>query len=73
MVNPDESKALATWHVSLYIDCPHCDADLDLLVDIPDFWDGRKLEIGESMTEQSNNQEVECPNCRKIIQFYCEY
>ena len=48
----------ATWSVSLYCDCPKCDEYVNLL-DYPDFWDGRKLEV----CEERETLDVVCPKC----------
>ena len=42
----------ATWDVSLHAECPECGQVVDLLDD-PDFWDGRKLDIAEHGTDRS--------------------
>ena len=34
----------ATWHAELTCDCPACGQYVDLL-EYPDFWDGRKVEV----------------------------
>lgn len=51
-------KPLAMWSISLDVDCPGCGKLVDLLR-YADFWDGRKLAIGES----SEDEEVKCPKC----------
>ncbi len=50
-------KIEATWIVELNADCPGCNRRVDLLA-YPDFWDGRKLQVGENSTI-----EVVCPEC----------
>ena len=54
----------ASWDLSLYCDCPHCGASVDLL-DTPNFWDGRKLSPCEHGTERSRGVEVSCPMCQE--------
>lgn len=48
----------AYWDVSLYVECPACHEDVDLL-EYADFWDGRKLEV----YEHRENVDVVCPKC----------
>lgn len=62
----------ASWHVSLDCDCPKCGEYVNLL-DAPDFWDGRTLDIPEHGTEQSNNLEVQCPECGHKFKVCCEW
>lgn len=52
----------ATWVIELNCTCPHCKDDVDLLDD-PDFWDGRRLDIGEHSTDRSSDVRVVCPKC----------
>lgn len=54
--------ATATWTVSLDSECPGCHEMVDLL-DVPDFWDGRQLDIAEHGTKRSRGVPVECPRC----------
>lgn len=72
MKQPDRTRTQAVWNISLDIECHHCEEDFNAL-DTPDFWDGRRLELGETMSEQANSQEVDCPKCGKLIEFYCDY
>lgn len=53
---------LACWSISLDVECPGCEQDVNLL-NYPDFWDGRRLEICETRTDRSRNVEVRCPEC----------
>ena len=57
MANPT-----ATWLICMYAECPKCRKEVDLL-EAPDFWDGRKLDLGENLTERCKNVEVVCPEC----------
>lgn len=66
------AKIIATWNISLLCRCPHCQIDVDLL-DYSDFWDGRKLDVGEHETKRSNDLEVTCPNCYEDFEVCCEY
>jgi hypothetical protein len=66
------AKTIATWNISLLCRCPRCKLDVDLL-DYSDFWDGRKLDIGEHWTKRSNNLEVTCPDCYEDFEVCCEY
>ena len=68
----NRKKVIATWSVSLDTKCPECGEYVDLLDD-PDFWDGRKLEIGENGTKNSENVEVICPKCEAYFNVECEY
>lgn len=66
------TNVIATWSVSLDCTCPQCSEDFDVM-DIPDFWDGRKLEIPESNTDRSRNIEVQCPKCDHEFMIDCEW
>jgi ribosomal protein S27E len=55
------TKAQANWTVELNVECPKCEHYFDAL-DTPDFWDGRKLEIGDS-GPSAGVQRVDCPKC----------
>lgn len=63
---------LATWTVELTCDCPTCGEYVDLL-DHPDFWDGRQLDVPEHGTERSQRVEVTCPKCFGEFIVTCEY
>lgn len=52
----------AQWSVSLDADCPGCGEYVNLM-DYPDFWDGRALDIPEHNTPRSDAVEVICPEC----------
>lgn len=52
------SPICAHWLVELNCDCPKCGESVNLL-DSPDFWDGRKLEIAE----RAEGVDVQCPEC----------
>lgn len=67
-----EVKRIATWHVCLDAECPKCGECFDML-DIPDFWDGKKLEIGEHNTVNSRGVEVTCPECDHEFEVDLEY
>lgn len=60
---PVVSRPTAWWSVELNCDCPACKEHVDLL-DFPDFWDGRRLDIPEHDTERSTAVNVTCPECR---------
>jgi phage FluMu protein Com len=62
----------ARWSVSLDCDCPKCGKHVNLL-DAPDFWDGRTLNIPEHGTENSDNLEVRCPECDHEFNVCCEW
>jgi DNA-directed RNA polymerase subunit RPC12/RpoP len=53
-------------------ECPQCREYLNLL-DAPDFWDGRTLDIPEHGTENSDNLDVECPRCGHEFRVCCEW
>ena len=63
---------IASWIVELNCDCPGCGEHVNLL-DSTDFWEGRKLEIPETHTENSNNLKVWCPECGHEFAVCCEY
>ena len=50
-------KPTATWSMYIWVKCPHCKQEVDLL-DAPDFWDGRNGDIfnADEITEC-------CPLC----------
>lgn len=62
----------AQWTVNLHADCPLCKEWVDLL-EYPDFWDRRELEIAEHGTERSRCVEVVCPECGGEFEVECEY
>jgi len=62
----------AQWSVSLDAECPQCEQYVNLL-DYADFWDGRKLEIGEHDTKRSDAVEVVCPQCGFWFTVKCTY
>jgi len=72
MSEPTVSSVTAQWTVELNADCPKCKKNVDLL-EAPDFWDGRKLEIPEHGTDRSNNLEVMCPECGHEFTVCCEW
>jgi endogenous inhibitor of DNA gyrase (YacG/DUF329 family) len=53
-------------------DCPKCGEPVDLL-EAPDFWDGRQLDIPEHGTENSDNLEVTCPECGHDFKVCCQW
>lgn len=67
-----DQKLTATWRIELRCDCPNCGKWVDLL-DAPDFWDGRHLDIGENCTERSEDVEVMCPECDHEFKVDLEY
>lgn len=67
-----EAACSAQWYVELRAECPNCKQDVDLL-DAPDFWDGRQLDIPEHGTENSNNLEVDCPECGHQFRVCCQW
>lgn len=62
----------ADWCVELNADCPTCGEYVNLL-DAPDFWDCRRLEIAEHDTSESNNLEVKCPECYHQFTVCCRW
>lgn len=62
----------AGWSVSLTCECPACKEFVDLL-DYPDFWDGRRLEIAEHDTPASTDVAVVCPQCSHEFTVDLEY
>jgi transcription initiation factor IIE alpha subunit len=67
-----EAPCSARWAVELNCDCPKCGEYVNLL-DAPDFWDGRTLDIPEHGTENSNNLEVVCPECGHEFKVCCQW
>lgn len=67
-----KAKVKAGWNVELNCDCPKCEQYVNLL-DEPDFWDCRQLDITEHDTERSDNIEVFCPVCGHEFEVCCEY
>jgi uncharacterized protein (DUF983 family) len=66
------TNVTAIWTVELNCTCPACNELVDLL-DYPDFWDGRKLDIAENGTDRSRGVEVLCPECDHEFTVDCEY
>lgn len=62
----DPPKPQAQWSASLDCDCPACFKHVDLMED-PDFWDGRTLEIAEPR----KGLEVVCPECGHEFEVDC--
>lgn len=69
-ISMPKAEIEAQWSVSLDCICPKCDELVDLLED-PDFWDGRELDIPEHQTKNSNNLEVICPKCGAEFNVCC--
>jgi DNA-directed RNA polymerase subunit RPC12/RpoP len=67
-----KAEITAQWSVELYAECPQCRERVDLL-DAPDFWDGRTLDIPEHDTDNSNNLDVVCPRCGDEFKVRCEW
>jgi len=65
-----KSSIEAQWEVELNCHCPKCGEYVNLL-DYPDFWDGRKLDIPEHDTKYSDNLEVNCPECDHAFEVCC--
>jgi len=71
-VSKPASPITAQWCVELNCRCPKCEEYVNLL-DTPDFWDGRKLDIPEHGTDNSDNVEVQCPKCYHEFEVCCEW
>jgi len=68
----DEAKR-ATWVIHLFVECPHCKEDVDLMDD-PDFLsDNPALKVGEHGTDLSSNLDVTCPECGEEFLVTTEY
>lgn len=67
-----KSNVEATWSVSLNCCCPGCQEDVDL-INHPDFWIDRQLEIAECRTERSQDMTVVCPECGHKFTVDCQY
>ena len=70
--NQQPAETVATWSIELNCECPGCTTYVDLL-EYADFWDGRKLDVCEYMTERSKNLEVTCPKCGHHFTAELEY
>ena len=66
------SAISAQWTVELNVECPNCEKYVDLLT-TPDFFDGRELELAEHGTPNSDNLEVQCPECNHEFVVCCEW
>lgn len=55
-------KTDASWELECHVDCPYCDAFLDLTSEIDDWYEAlpTPLEVHKNC-----NVEVECPSCGK--------
>ncbi len=62
----------ATWSLSLTCYCPKCLEYVDLL-DEPDFWDGRQINVCEHGTDRSKDVEVTCPECNRPFKVDLQY
>ena len=69
---PHSAHVQAEWHAELTCDCPACGQYVDLL-EYPDFWDGRKIEVCEHGTDRTRGMEVVCPNCGAEFLVDCNY
>jgi Zn finger protein HypA/HybF involved in hydrogenase expression len=67
------ANVIATWVVELNCDCPKCGEEYVDLLEQPDFWDGRSLDIAEHDTDRSNDLEVVCPKCGAEFLVDCEW
>lgn len=59
----DDGNEVATWEISLWLECPGCHRGWDVSSDCPD------IEVGETC----RNNEATCPNCGKEFQFNTVY
>lgn len=66
------ASVVATWQLSLDCHCPSCGDYVDLL-DYPDFWDGRELDVAEQDTARCRDVEVSCPECGHDFTVDCAY
>lgn len=68
-----KSNIIAEWTVELNATCPKCGEYVNLL-EAPDFWDAHHdLDIPENMTINSDNLEVDCPECQHTFNVCCEW
>ena len=65
-------KIIATWYVSLDVDCPYCSEDINIL-NLPEIHEIADFDLGESGTKRSTNIEVVCPHCNKEFLVDLEY
>jgi len=62
----------AAWSIELNCECPKCGDFVDLL-DYPDFWEGKTIELAEQGTKAADNLDVMCPKCGHEFNVKCEY
>ena len=58
-----EAKAWLSWH--LFIECPYCKKDIDLVDLDEDGWISKPIFNNE--WDKLTNQEVNCPQCLKTF------
>ena len=71
-IKPEKENVIAVWDISLDVDCPKCEEYFDIL-QIPDFWDGRTLDLGEHGTDRSRDIEIVCLKCGHAFKVDLEY
>ena len=59
---------VATWHISLDVECPKCGEDVDL-TDYDDFWVDSSIEPAETV----QGYDVICPECRHEFEVDTQY
>lgn len=67
-----KQKVTAMWSISLNTMCPRCCWEFDA-ISLPDFWDGRDLDMGEFNTKRSRDVELWCPMCDHEFKADLEY
>jgi C4-type Zn-finger protein len=55
------------------MECPFCEADIDLFGDYDAREDLSGIEVGEHMTDKSRDVEVQCPSCKRELVVDLEY
>ena len=53
----------AIWYAAIFVDCPHCEQQQDLLEPYDEPRIPHDLELAENKTERTRNIEVQCLNC----------
>lgn len=72
MTDTTQPAVTATWTVELNCYCPKCTQYVNL-IEYPDFWDGRRLDIAENNTERSKGLDVYCPDCGEEFKVDCTW
>lgn len=55
----------ATWSASIFVDCPHCGEQQDLIEDDGDPRMDHSIEIAEHGTDKTTNFKTRCLDCEE--------